>query len=68
MSAHRMLNTAVLVLVITLTATLSYAQDEKTDDIKILMLMGEWFGDTYFPLKDRLDELHIQFVRIGVDE
>ena len=68
MSAHRMLKTAVLILVIILTATLSYAQDEKTDDIKILMLMGEWFGDTYLPLKDRLDELHIQFVRIGVDE
>jgi hypothetical protein len=68
MSAHRMLKTAVLVLMISLTATLSYAQDEKPDDIKILMLMTEWFGDTYFPLKDRLDELHIKFVRIGVDE
>ena len=68
MSAHRMLKTAVLILVIILTATLSYAQDEKTDDIKILMLMGEWFGDTYFPLKERLDELNIQFVRIGVDK
>ena len=33
MSAHRMLKTTVLVFVITLTATLSYSQDEKTDDI-----------------------------------
>ncbi|MFC1492719.1 DJ-1/PfpI family protein [candidate division KSB1 bacterium] len=62
---------SVLLLALIMLSAPALAQDEQennNEDIKILMLLGEWFGDTYFPLKERLEELNIKFVRVGVDE
>gem|GEM_PF-621367 len=31
----------------------------------VLVLLGEWFGDAYFPLRDKLDELGWRHRRVG---
>jgi tetratricopeptide (TPR) repeat protein len=28
---------------------------EKSDPVTVLVLLGEWFGDAYFPLKEEID-------------
>jgi hypothetical protein len=46
------------------------AQEPKrpvSDDVTVMVLLGEWFGDTYFPLKEHLDYLGWKMVRVGVD-
>jgi len=39
----------------------------KSEEIKVLVLMGEWFGDAYFPLKDEIDSRGWTMKRVGVD-
>ncbi len=59
----------VIIAFLILPCQHAYAgNDSLNGEAKILMLLGEWFGDTYFTIKDRLDELGIEFKRIGVDE
>ncbi|MFC1726205.1 DJ-1/PfpI family protein [candidate division KSB1 bacterium] len=42
---------------------------KKTDsnDVAVMVLLGEWFGDTYFPLKEHLEFLGWKMVRVGID-
>jgi putative intracellular protease/amidase len=42
-------------------------QDTKKDTVSALVLLGEWFGDAYFPLKDEIDARGWTMKRIGVD-
>jgi hypothetical protein len=37
-------------------------------EVRILVLLGEWFGDAYFPLKDRIETNGWTLFRVGVDE
>jgi hypothetical protein len=34
----------------------------------VLVLLGEWFGDAYFPLAERIDSYGWKMLRVGVDE
>lgn len=42
-------------------------EDKDTNNVKFMVLLGEWFGDTYFPLKEHLDFLGWKMVRVGID-
>ncbi len=46
------------------------ASSVETDSRKVtvLVLLGEWFGDAYFPLKDRIETSGWKMIRVGVDE
>ncbi|MFC1564264.1 DJ-1/PfpI family protein [candidate division KSB1 bacterium] len=60
----------ILILSVLASASFAYAQNSKKtgdDNITVLMLLGEWFGDTYFTLNDRLEELDVKVVKTGVD-
>ncbi len=37
-------------------------------EVRILILLGEWFGDSYFPLRDRIEANGWAQFRVGVDE
>jgi hypothetical protein len=42
-------------------------QDSKKANVSALVLLGEWFGDAYFPLKDEIQARGWTMKRIGVD-
>lgn len=44
-----------------------YLKDGEKDNVSVLVLLGEWFGDTYFPLKEEIDRREWTMKRIGVD-
>jgi ketosteroid isomerase-like protein len=41
--------------------------EEKSDPVSVLVLLGEWFGDAYFPLKDEIAARGWTMKRVGVD-
>jgi putative intracellular protease/amidase len=43
------------------------SDEEKPDAVAALVLLGEWFGDAYFPLKDEIDSRGWTMKRVGVD-
>ena len=62
--------TIILVFCLLLSINISFRQNtEKRDSnkVKVMVLLGEWFGDTYFPLKEHLEFLGWEMVRVGVD-
>jgi hypothetical protein len=40
---------------------------EHVDKIQVLVLLGEWFGDTYFPLEEKINSIGWVMKRVGVD-
>ncbi len=40
---------------------------DEPEPVTVLVLMGEWFGDAYFPLKDEIESRGWTLKRIGVD-
>jgi hypothetical protein len=42
-------------------------QDSKRGNVSALVLLGEWFGDAYFPLKQEIDRRGWTMQRVGVD-
>ncbi len=42
-------------------------QDTKKDTVSALVLLGEWFGDAYFPLQKEIEARGWTMKRIGVD-
>ena len=42
-------------------------QDNVTRHLSVLILLGEWFGDAYFPLKEEIETRGWAMKRIGVD-
>ena len=42
-------------------------QDSKRGNVSALVLLGEWFGDAYFPLKQEIDRRGWMMQRVGVD-
>jgi len=42
-------------------------QDRENVRISVLVLLGEWFGDAYFPLKNEIDARGWSMKKIGVD-
>lgn len=58
----------VIVLMIT-NICYPYSLNEKTeeDSITVLVLLGEWFGDAYFPLKTAIESHGWKMFRVGVD-
>ncbi|MBN2134824.1 MAG: DJ-1/PfpI family protein [Acidobacteria bacterium] len=59
----------LIILVAVPSLTMAKTNDE-TGAIKpkVLILLGEWFGDAYFPLKEKLEALGWEYYRVGVDE
>jgi putative intracellular protease/amidase len=43
------------------------AGQEQTRPVRVLVLLGEWFGDAYFPLQKEMDSRGWLQKRIGVD-
>jgi putative intracellular protease/amidase/ketosteroid isomerase-like protein len=43
------------------------SSNEKSGPVSVLVLLGEWFGDAYFPLKDEIAARGWTMKRIGVD-
>jgi putative intracellular protease/amidase len=41
--------------------------EKKSGSVTVLVLLGEWFGDAYFPLKEEIDARGWTMKRIGVD-
>jgi hypothetical protein len=44
----------------------SAPQDDDTPTV--LVLLGEWFGDAYFPLKEKIESNGWKMLRVGVDQ
>jgi hypothetical protein len=42
-------------------------QDKKNESISALVLLGEWFGDAYFPLKEEIDRRGWAMKNVGID-
>ena len=42
-------------------------QDNKKKDVSVLVLVGEWFGDAYFPLKEEINRRGWLMKRVGID-
>jgi putative intracellular protease/amidase len=66
------LNRIVLILGIAML-TLAFPEkarpfsEERSDPVSVLVLLGEWFGDAYFPLKDEIAARGWTMKRVGVD-
>jgi len=58
---------AVTILVLAFPGTNRASSDEKPGPPSVLVLMGEWFGDAYFPLKEEIDARGWTMKRVGVD-
>jgi len=43
------------------------SKNRENPEVTVLVLLGEWFGDTYFPLKDKIELFGWKMVRVGVD-
>ena len=41
--------------------------DPAGKDVSVLVLLGEWFGDAYFPLAERIEACGWRMSRVGVD-
>ncbi|MCP4553495.1 MAG: hypothetical protein GY834_15960 [Bacteroidetes bacterium] len=65
----RFLFVLALIILVSFTSSIFVnAQTRNTDQVKVLVLLGEWFGDTYFPLKKKIKSFNWKMYRIGVDE
>jgi len=42
-------------------------EEEESGPVSALVLLGEWFGDAYFPLKEEIDVRGWTMKRVGVD-
>ena len=58
---------ALTILVLAFPGTNRASSDEKPGPPSVLVLMGEWFGDAYFPLKEEIDARGWTMKRVGVD-
>ena len=57
-----------LFLLILFSNTVAQSPENPTsNDVTVMVLLGEWFGDTYFILKEHLDLIGWKMVRVGVD-
>jgi len=43
------------------------SKNRENSDLTVLVLLGEWFGDTYFPFKDKIESFGWKMFRVGVD-
>jgi putative intracellular protease/amidase len=58
---------AMTALILACPGTGRAASNEKSDPVTVLVLLGEWFGDAYFPLKDEIAARGWRMKRVGVD-
>lgn len=58
---------AILALVPTARGRLQPLLQEKGESVAVLVLLGEWFGDAYFPLKEEIEVRGWTMKRVGVD-
>lgn len=67
-SLFRMSQSIALLLVLAaLPARSRAAQDNTAGPLSTLVLLGEWFGDAYFPLKEEIEARGWTMKRVGVD-
>jgi putative intracellular protease/amidase len=62
----------VLIIAVVILQPVGQVQDDAqsaavSDDIAVLVLVGEWFGDAYFPLEQEIGARGWTMKRIGVD-
>jgi hypothetical protein len=58
---------AILVLVPAGNGHIRPLLQEKGESVGVLILLGEWFGDAYFPLKEEIESRGWTMKRVGVD-
>ena len=61
------LSIALAMLILARPGTACAASSEKSAPLTVLVLLGEWFGDAYFPLKDEIAARGWTMKRVGVD-
>ena len=58
---------AIIILLIASPLSSRAAQEETSGSVSVLILLGEWFGDAYFPLKAEIEARGWTMKRIGVE-
>ena len=61
------LSIAVIILLILSPLSSRAAQEKTPGPVFVLILLGEWFGDAYFPLKEEIEARGWTMKRVGVD-
>ncbi len=66
----RKLHYIIIMIIISTIFSFSLHSDtevkQNEPEIKVLILLGEWFGDAYFPLKDEIEQRGWCMKRIGI--
>jgi len=58
---------AIIIFLVTSPLSSRAAQEKTPGPVSVLVLLGEWFGDAYFPLKEEIEARGWTMKRVGVD-
>jgi ketosteroid isomerase-like protein len=61
------LSIALAAIILAVPGGIQAREEETPGPVNVLVLLGEWFGDAYFPLKDEIAARGWTMKRVGVD-